>query len=66
MADVSVPDGSHYGDLGINFRKYTDTLLTRHIHPKMAEIEARFEDMVCARRDGTRSTAGAFRIPERN
>ncbi len=45
MADVSVPDGSHYGDLGINFREYTDAILSRHIAPKMPEITAEFEQM---------------------
>jgi hypothetical protein len=37
-ADISVPDGPNYEDLGINFRKIVRTILTRHIEPQMAEI----------------------------
>ena len=29
MADLSVPDGKKYEDLGVNFRKMTATILTR-------------------------------------
>ena len=29
MADLSVPDGEKYEDLGVNFRKMTATILTR-------------------------------------
>lgn len=42
-ADISVPDGSHYGDLGINFREFTATILTRYIAPKMAEIRSAYD-----------------------
>lgn len=37
-ADFTVPDGSRVEDLGINFRHMTDTIFTRHIAPRMAEI----------------------------
>ena len=37
-ADLSVPDGSKVEDLGINFRRMTDTILKRHIAPRMREI----------------------------
>jgi hypothetical protein len=42
-ADISVPDGSHYGDLGINFREITETILARYIAPKMTEITGAHE-----------------------
>ena len=45
MANLSVPDGSHYGDLGINFRSITDTILSKHAAPRLAEIVSAFEDM---------------------
>jgi len=37
-ADFAVPDGSRVEDLGINFRRMTDTIFTRHIAPHMADI----------------------------
>ncbi|MEM7427446.1 MAG: hypothetical protein AAF441_15230 [Pseudomonadota bacterium] len=43
MADVSVPDGSHYGDLGINFRQYSDAVLDRHIAPQMDRIASEYD-----------------------
>ena len=44
-ADLSVPDGSHYEDLGINFRRITQTVLDRYIQPHMPEIERAFETL---------------------
>jgi hypothetical protein len=38
MADLNVPDGRVYGDLGINFRDITGTILSRYIEPRMADI----------------------------
>ena len=46
MADVSVPDGSHYGDLGINFRDYSDRVLSNHIIPEMPKISAEFDQLL--------------------
>lgn len=37
-ADFTVPDGSRVEDLGINFRRMTETIFARHIAPHMAEI----------------------------
>ncbi|HSC97278.1 MAG TPA: hypothetical protein VLI21_00130, partial [Casimicrobiaceae bacterium] len=42
-ANLSVPDGSRIEDLGINFRRMTQTLLSACIEPRMAEIEAAYE-----------------------
>jgi hypothetical protein len=43
--DVSVPDGSNYEDLGINFREITSTILAGHIEPRMAEIARAYDDL---------------------
>ena len=40
MADLSVPDGKDYVDLGVNFRAITATIQHAHIAPYMAEIVA--------------------------
>jgi hypothetical protein len=37
-ADFSVDDGQKTEDLGINFRRITEIILTRHVAPHMAEI----------------------------
>jgi len=37
-ADFSVDDGQKTEDLGINFRRISEIILTRHIAPHMAEI----------------------------
>ena len=38
MADVSVPDGPEYVDLGVNFRQITETIHRSHIDPHLADI----------------------------
>ncbi len=38
MGDVSVPDGQDYADLGVNFRKITETIHRCHIDPHLADI----------------------------
>jgi len=43
MADLSVPDGSKIGDLGINFREITNRLLDRYIEPVLPAIIAEYE-----------------------
>lgn len=43
MANISVPDGSHYGDLGINFRQYCNAILDRYLTPKLDEISKALE-----------------------
>lgn len=44
-ANLSVPDGARPADLGINFRAMTETLLSRHITPHMAEIVEDYEEL---------------------
>jgi hypothetical protein len=43
MADLSVPDGQKYEDLGVNFREMTAAIMDKHIAPKMSEIDGVFE-----------------------
>src|SRR5215467_1470808 len=43
MADLSVPDGEQYGDLGINFRQMTATIMGKYIAPELAAITSLFE-----------------------
>jgi hypothetical protein len=45
MADLSVPDGEKYEDLGINFRRITATIMERYIAPEFAAINALFEQL---------------------
>jgi hypothetical protein len=42
MADLSVPDGAKYEDLGINFRRMTATIMKTYIAPEMTAITALF------------------------
>ncbi len=42
-AEVSVPDGSRIGDLGINFRQITTRILAAHVEPQMPVIVAAFD-----------------------
>jgi len=43
MADLTVPDGEKYEDLGINFRHMTAAILTKYIAPHMPDIHRAFE-----------------------
>jgi hypothetical protein len=45
MADLAVPDGEKYEDLGINFRRMTATIMGMHIAPELDAITALFELM---------------------
>jgi hypothetical protein len=45
MADLSVPDGEKYEDLGINFRHMTTTIIDRYIAPELAAITSLFEQL---------------------
>jgi hypothetical protein len=42
-ADFAVPDGSRIGDLGINFRRIANRILTGYLDPRMDTIEKAFE-----------------------
>lgn len=41
-ADLYVPDGPNYAELGLNLRGMADTILRKHIAPQMAALEAKF------------------------
>ena len=43
--DISVPDGTKVEDLGINFRRITQTLLANHLEPRQASIIAVYETL---------------------
>jgi hypothetical protein len=43
MADLSVPDGEKYEDLGINFRHMTATIMAMYVAPELTAITAVFE-----------------------
>jgi hypothetical protein len=43
--DISVPDGTKVEDLGINFRQITQTILNRHIEPRLTDIVDAYDSM---------------------
>jgi hypothetical protein len=45
MADLSVPDGKEYKDLGINFRQMTATIMEKYIAPELVAITSLFEQL---------------------
>ena len=47
-ADLSVPDGPNYADLGINLRGMASVLFERHVRPELDAIRVAF-DADCAR-----------------
>ena len=51
MADLSVPDGAVYEDLGINFREMVATIQARHIAPHKDSIIEKYEVMLCQAAD---------------
>ncbi|MGI9463811.1 MAG: hypothetical protein ACR2OM_07725, partial [Aestuariivirgaceae bacterium] len=44
-ADISVPDGAKYEDLGINFRRIASAILDKYIAPHFDEIDAVHEQL---------------------
>ena len=44
-ADIAVPDGPNYEDLGISFREITRTILTRYVEPHTPEIVRAYDDL---------------------
>ncbi len=49
-ADISVPDGPNYEDLGINFRRIAQ-VLSRHLAPHMPEICRAYDELRARARD---------------
>jgi len=72
--DISVPDGNKVEDLGINFRRITHAILTRHLQPHMREIVRTYETVrrdiaqLWSPRSRRRSTSlrQTWRAPSRN
>ena len=50
MADISVPDGNKYEDLGINFRHVTRTIMSKYIAPHMGDLTTAFDTMLAEAR----------------
>ena len=44
-ADLFVPDGPNYEDLGINFRRIAGTILSRYLEPRMPEIVRAYDEL---------------------
>jgi hypothetical protein len=44
-ADISVPDGPYYEDLGINFRRIAGTILSHYLQPRMPEIRRAYAEV---------------------
>ncbi len=59
MADLSVPDGEKYEDLGINFRQMTAAIMEKYIAPELAAIVSRFEQVKCEAADFLDRAQGA-------
>ncbi len=45
IADLNVPDGAKYEDLGRNFRAMTSTILSKYILPRMDEVKQLHSDL---------------------
>jgi hypothetical protein len=60
MADLSVPDGKKYEDLGVNFRQMTAAIMDKHIAPKMSEINGVFELLKRANSEGNLKAAAVI------
>ena len=51
-ADLHVPDGPNYADLGLSLRRMASQILTHHVTPKMAELEQEYDrnrQVICDR-----------------
>jgi hypothetical protein len=59
MADLSVPDGEKYEDLGINFRHMTSTIMEKYIAPELTAITVLFEQLKCQAADFLDRAQGA-------
>src|SRR6185436_18380109 len=44
-ADISVPDGSAIGDLGINFRQIVSDIHSKYIEPQMVAITSHYDEV---------------------
>ena len=45
IADLWVPDGDKYEDLGQNFRRMTSTIISKYVLPRMDEVRQLYNDL---------------------
>jgi len=45
MADLTVPDGEKYEDLGVNFRRMTSAIMNKHIMTELSEIDQQYDSV---------------------
>ena len=45
IADLWVPDGDKYEDLGQNFRRMTSTIISKYVLPRMDEVTQLYDDL---------------------
>ena len=45
IADLWVPDGDKYEDLGQNFRRMTSTIMSKYVLPRMDEVRQLYDDL---------------------
>jgi hypothetical protein len=66
MADLTVPDGDKYADLGVNFRRMTAALMSAHVAPQVPAIRAAHADMMAHAARRLRAFAtGAAAVPRK-
>lgn len=65
MADLSVPDGRKYEDLGINSRRMTRTLLDTYLSPHSSEFEAAHEALLTRARATVEAEVARLSPPPR-
>ncbi|MEQ1650396.1 MAG: hypothetical protein ABL898_17600 [Hyphomicrobiaceae bacterium] len=63
MAELTVPDGDRYTDLGENFRQMTTRLLDQFIRPHMTEIAAFHGDVVARAEVFFATELAALQVP---
>ncbi|MDB5969311.1 MAG: hypothetical protein JWQ90_1761 [Hydrocarboniphaga sp.] len=61
--ELSVPDGSRYEDLGINFRRMVGVILARYVEPSMDGIVAAYDEIRQQLRDVIQSQITAASLP---
>ena len=64
MADLSVPVGETYGDLGVNFRAIVARILAGYVAPRMGEIEACHAAVRTALAERIGAELAAIRAPQ--
>ncbi|MGE0845917.1 MAG: hypothetical protein AB7L41_06575 [Flavobacteriaceae bacterium] len=63
-ADLTVPDGPNYEDLGINLRGMVATVLEKYARPEMAGLVARFDELRAQAETAARDLIAEAAAPE--